>query len=73
MIVEIEKPRYEASELGIKMTAESHKDTVLLFVIAKRIKKPLKTFGFMFQTSAVLNIVIPIRKQKQSDDEFGNQ
>jgi hypothetical protein len=69
----INKPRWEDKEIGVRLEAESIAEAALLLVLGKRVKNPVKTFGYFISERVVLDIRIPLRKQSSKDDEFGNQ
>jgi len=73
MKVTVDYPGWIASELSVRIESENQAESALLVVVGKRIKKPVKTFGYIMKDRTVLDIRIPTRKQKPRDDEFGNQ
>jgi hypothetical protein len=73
MIVIIEEPKYDIKSTCIRLESENNAESLVLILLGRRIKKPVQTWGMIKKDKVVLLLTIPIRIQKQSDDEFGNR
>lgn len=72
MKITIDKFQVSDTSVNIRFESEDALETRILYLLVKRVKRVIRSFGYFSELAFVATLSIPLRKQKASDDEVTN-
>lgn len=72
MKINIDKFEFSDTSVRVRFESESMAETKILYLLVKRVKKVVRTWGYFHENYFSAYLSIPLRKQKSDDDEVSN-